>query len=277
MSDAYWVARRSRSASVAGVDATFPTRTVKEAKTVRRLLRLESTMLTDFLCELKPDDVFWDVGAHVGIYSCFAANVLSENQIAAFEPLPETLEQLRTNLAYNDTPSFALDCALSNESGTAKFDSPSYSRTGWDGIGSLAPDPGENAITVPTRTGDELIANGDVPPPTVVKIDVEGAELPVIEGMEAALSHDRCRLIYCEVHRSSEHRRSVEDYGGTPTDIEDALERLGADPQRLVDRDKEFLVKAQKRLRPHKGPSVTLPKAAIQRHYLCFDPTRVRL
>lgn len=247
LSDAYWSARRSRTASVAGVDATFPTRTVEEAGTVRGLLRLESTMLTDLLCELEPDDVFWDVGAHVGIYSCFAANVLPEHRITAFEPLPENLVRLRTNLTYNDATPFTLDCALSNESGTAQFDSPSFSRTDWGARASLARDPGENAITVPIRTGDKLIANGAIPPPTVVKIDVEGAELPVIEGMEAALSHDRCRLIYCEVHRSSEHRRSVKDYGGTPTDIEDVLERLGATPRRLTDRDKEFLVKARKR------------------------------
>ncbi|WP_331235238.1 FkbM family methyltransferase [Natronorarus salvus] len=204
-------------------------------------------MLEDVLSEFESDDVFWDVGAHIGLYSCFAVNVLPEDQVVAFEPLPDNLTRLRTNLAYNDANPFVLDCALSNDSGTAQFDNQWFSRTEWDGKASLATDPGESAITVPTRTGNELIANDDIPPPTVVKIDVEGAEGLVIEGMEEALVDDRCRLVYCEVHRSSERRRSVEDYGGVPSDIEGTLERLRFESRRLIDRDREFMIKARKR------------------------------
>ena len=46
---------------------------------------------------------------------------------------------------------------------------------------------------------DELVSSGELPPPTVVKIDVEGAELAVLEGMRETIGAHRPAII-CELH-----------------------------------------------------------------------------
>jgi hypothetical protein len=49
---------------------------------------------------------------------------------------------------------------------------------------------------------DDLVERGDVPPPDVVKIDVEGSELAVIRGMRRTLERHRPVLI-CELHETN--------------------------------------------------------------------------
>lgn len=245
--DGYWRLRRRRTVTRSGVTATFPTATVDEARTLRRLLRLESSMLEDLLSELRDDDVFYDVGAFTGLYTCFAVNALPDENVVAFEPNPSNLERLRRNVAYNGSPRI-LEMVLSDASGTVEFDNPTRARANWGARGSIAPDAdaGEEAITVEAHTGDELVERSELPAPTVVKIDVEGAEALVIEGMADVLASDRCRRVYCEVHRESEGRRSVESFGSTPADVERRLASLGFATERLDERPAEFFLKGSK-------------------------------
>lgn len=243
--DGYWRLRGTRTVTRGGVTATFPTATMDEARTLRRLLRLESAMLSDLLSELRPDDVLYDVGAFTGLYTCFAVNALADENVVAFEPNPSNLERLRRNAAYNGSPRIS-EMVLSDASGTVEFDNPTRARENWGARGSIAPDAGDESIRVEAHTGDELVERGELPAPTVVKIDVEGAELLVIEGLADALANDRCRLVYCEVHRESDERRSVESYGSTPGDVERRLESLGFATELLDDREAEFFLKGSK-------------------------------
>jgi len=54
--------------------------------------------------ELNEDDVFWDVGANVGPFSCIAGDVLEDGRVVAFEPHPPNVERLRHILQRNDAP-----------------------------------------------------------------------------------------------------------------------------------------------------------------------------
>jgi len=56
---------------------------------------------------------------------------------------------------------------------------------------------GEIPVTV--RPGDDVVGDG-VPAPTIVKIDVEGAEVNVLRGLSDTLKRDKCRLVCIEVH-----------------------------------------------------------------------------
>lgn len=98
-----------------------------DARTLEGLLRLESPMLKDLLSNLRPHDVFYDVGAHIGLYTCLAVNRLPDENVVAFEPNPDNLAKLRSNLRYNGSPRVH-GIVLSNESGTAEFDNPSIDR-----------------------------------------------------------------------------------------------------------------------------------------------------
>jgi len=56
--------------------------------------RRESELLSDLIDTLEPDDVFWDVGANIGVFSCFAAQKLIDGSVIAFEPFPPNVQQL---------------------------------------------------------------------------------------------------------------------------------------------------------------------------------------
>jgi hypothetical protein len=53
-------------------------------------------------------------------------------------------------------------------------------------------------LTVAVATGDDLVAQGVIPVPTVMKIDVEGHEHQVLEGMKRILSSVTLRTVVFE-------------------------------------------------------------------------------
>jgi len=70
----------------------------------------------------------------------------------------------------------------------------------WTRLLSVGEHPREvRRDVVRAATLDELVAGGEAPAPDVVKIDVEGAELDVLAGMERVLAEVRPVLI-CEMH-----------------------------------------------------------------------------
>lgn len=244
-SDAYWRLRGTRTVTRAEVTATFPTRNLTEARRIRRFLHLESPMLTDFLSSLHPDDVFYNVGAFSGLYSYFTVNVLPSKNVVAFEPNPQNLPKLYCNLAYNGLPRVQA-LALSDTTGRVEFNNPVKKPIKRSATGFIVPGTTEESLSVKSCRGDELIEQDELPPPTVVKIDVEGAEPLVIDGLRENLADKRCRLLYCEVHRESTGRRSVESYGSTPTALEQKVETLGFETERLAERSAEFFLKGTK-------------------------------
>ena len=113
-------------------------------------------------------------------------------------------------------------------------------------------DPGEVAraesgpVNIKKKRGDDLI--GDIEPPTIVKIDVEGAEVNVIRGMKKALSSESCRLLYCEVHTGSQGGPSVEDFDGTVDELKELLKDCGFEISIFSNRNNEFHIKATKQV-----------------------------
>lgn len=79
---------------------------------------------------------------------------------------------------------------------------------------------GEIHAPVELVTVDELVADGTVAPPSVVKIDVQGAEAEVLRGMRRTLE-EHGPLVLCELH-------------GTGDVVKPLLDELGYDVQ-LVD------------------------------------------
>jgi hypothetical protein len=70
----------------------------------------------------------------------------------------------------------------------------------WSKLEDYGEHPGtQEVIEVQLVAIDDLVANGSVKPPTVVKIDVEGAELAVLQGMRRTLAEHRPAVI-CELH-----------------------------------------------------------------------------
>ncbi|AUV81401.1 FkbM family methyltransferase [Salinigranum rubrum] len=157
----------------------------------------ERPILEDLASSIRRDDVFYDIGANTGLYSCLMANLV-EQPVIALEPHPQNARRLEENAELNGADVSVFEYALADSAGDSEL-SIVLDKIGSAGH-SLVSDEGPNTITVPKIRGDDFIADEDLPAPTVLKIDVEGAEYQVLRGLESALSRSDCRMVYCETH-----------------------------------------------------------------------------
>jgi FkbM family methyltransferase len=140
---------------------------------------------------LRPGMVFFDVGAHIGEYALLASHaVQSSGEVHAFEPQPDTFAHLTNNVELNDLRNVSLnDCAVSDRNGEVDFtvrSEPSLSSM----VGATEPPKKEAAgrtIKVPTRRLDDYCRERGCWP-DLMKIDVEGAELLVLQGAKELLA-----------------------------------------------------------------------------------------
>lgn len=136
---------------------------------------------------LSPGDVFFDVGANVGYHTLNAA--ATGAGVYAFEPVPRLRHRLAGNLRLNGLERRVVvsELALSNQSGTAAF---YLAKRLDDGSHSLIPGVEARSverITVRTERLDDHVQASGTPLPTVMKVDVEGAEALVLDGAQALL------------------------------------------------------------------------------------------
>lgn len=194
-------------------ELTFRTETEDE---IRHFWPVYSELdnLTRFASDLRPDDVVFDVGAHVGVYSVAAARA-GVSEVYAFEPLAANVERVDENAALNGVDVRTFRSGLSDET-TARGSVVGGSESG--SLLHVAPD-GDGDETVPLSRGEDVVTRYDLPLPTVVKLDIEGAELRALEGLDGVL--EECRLIYCEV---SERLAS---FGDSPAGLHDWLTDRG--------------------------------------------------
>jgi len=130
---------------------------------------------------IRPGSVVYDVGANVGFYTLLAAKLAgTSGRVVAFEPLPRNLAFLKQHLRINDVSNVVVvPGALANTNGVCAFD-----ETGEPSMAKLQPDGG---MKVEVATLDQMVAVLELPDPDVIKIDVEGAELDVLQGGENVL------------------------------------------------------------------------------------------
>jgi FkbM family methyltransferase len=164
----------------------------------------EKDELTDLVSELTDEDIFYDIGAHIGIYTCTTGKVLEHEHIMAFEPHPKNRSRLNENMEMNGVSAEVFPYALADSNGEIEMSVDNHNP---GSIGHLSPDKREESIKVDVRKGDSVVKEHDISLPTVMKIDIEGAELKALKGFSNSLGD--CRLIYCEVSKN------LMDYGDT--------------------------------------------------------------
>lgn len=150
--------------------------------------RTEGVLLSALLDAVDAGTVVYDVGANVGLYACLLGRMAAE--VHAFEPNPHAAADLRRNVASNGLDNVSVhETAVSNTSGRRYLTGHGTP----NGRSELSETP--TGLAVQSVTLDELEAE----PPDVVKIDVEGHERDVLEGMAGLLASHR-PVIFCEVH-----------------------------------------------------------------------------
>lgn len=238
LSEPFWrlthkLSRNIQTRSIRSQKIDFKADTYTEFMRFRSLTG-EEIILKDLLDSIEPTDIVYDIGANVGTYTCFTAAKLGPQQTVSFEPEPQNAERLRGNLELNDLNAEVIEVALSDTNGTIDF-----ALTGdeaGEGEHSIATGQGTKTIEVETARGDRVIEDRGLTSPSVVKIDVEGAEMSVLRGLSETLRED-VRLAYVEVHSEK-----LPAFGDSAQEVRAFLEGAGFEITELsADRDELFL------------------------------------
>jgi FkbM family methyltransferase len=138
---------------------------------------------------LAPDSVLWDVGANVGLYSCYAAKA-RQCRVLAFEPSVFNLELLARNVFLNELTGRVTIVPLPLCAKTTQSEL-NLTTTAWGGalssFGSLTAHDGtafERVFGFRTLgvAADEAVERLGLPAPDHIKLDVDGIEHLVLAG-----------------------------------------------------------------------------------------------
>jgi FkbM family methyltransferase len=152
---------------------------------------------------VRPGDVVYDVGANLGFYALLAARLTGPGgRVEAFEPVPGNAAAVACNAALNGFGNIAVHAvAVGAQEGEGEL---LVARdAGWSHLRDRGWHPyTRGRLRVPVLALDTLIERGELPPPDVVKIDVEGSEIAVLEGLSATLRARRVTVV-CELHETN--------------------------------------------------------------------------
>ena len=180
----------------------------------------------------KPGMSAWDVGANVGVFTfLFASRVGNEGIVYAFEPEQNNLECLLRSIQHNQVNNIIPDRRAISDS----VDKQRFDRRGGAFSGRLIGTSEnyrstDNIETVETVSIDWLVREKVYRVPDIIKIDVEGNEFMVLNGMRSIL-RDWNPLILCEIHTHlgdsslevfrllQSHNYSITDIRGRPVDV----------------------------------------------------------
>jgi FkbM family methyltransferase len=176
---------------------------------MRFIIDNEIPVIRDILTEAKEKDVFLDIGANMGVHSIFLDEKVKT--VYSIEPHPVNMSFLSINSKTNKSGINMYECGFSDSEDYIKISGP-RKRMEVDGSASINGDSDEkgNTVSVRLERGDEFLQKNRLEIPQIIKIDVEGAEMSVLRGLENILEHPDCRIIYCEVH--GDEFREVSDF-----------------------------------------------------------------
>lgn len=155
---------------------------------------------------IREQSIVWDIGANVGVFAFAAASIARKGSVLAVEPDIWLAQLIRKSAALAENLSLTVQvipAAVSARNGIASLliakrgraSSCLESAGGRSQMGGV-----RDTVLVPTLTMDTLLDSGTAP--TFVKIDVEGAEVQVLQSAKKLLSEVR-PLLYIEVGEES--------------------------------------------------------------------------
>lgn len=161
---------------------------------------------------IRPDDTVYDLGANVGPYSLIAAYLLegSKGLVYAVEPSATNFAALFVNTVMNSKTHLVwpLQVALANCDRLLHL-SHSDMMTG-AASHLISNDPTDQSHPVPVWTLDTLRSFYKLRRPNLIKLDVDGAELDVLQGARRSLWDSELRSVLVEVNEELETRTRIE-------------------------------------------------------------------
>ncbi len=154
---------------------------------------------------LRSGQVFIDAGANIGYYTAVAAAAVgATGEVHAFEPVPWLHDRLRGFEQRANSAGFHVCAnrqALGDEESQKTLWTSNGGNIGWSTIVPGLMDAAEvrETVTVQCVRMDDYFAGQEMRPADMVKIDVEGAELSVLEGMTGLFEAGVRPILLCEV------------------------------------------------------------------------------
>jgi hypothetical protein len=92
----------------------------------------ELEVLGALIERLRPDDLFWDVAGHLGLFSLHVVQAIGADRVIVFEPDPEYAARLRTDLDLNGLQAVRIQtCALTDKPRTDTLRTAGTSGPSW--------------------------------------------------------------------------------------------------------------------------------------------------
>ena len=164
-----------------------------------------------------------DIGANIGYYSVLGATLVGpRGHVYSFEPQIHVVDRLRRNIDHNALDNVTVfPFALSEKPGIAEFCVPT---AGMEAHGSLH----ENGrfqlsrkVVVETRRLDDVVVDSRIDDVGLIKMDAEGAELPILRGATTLLSTRKPVLLF------EANEDNTRPFGYTVFDLLQYIQRFG--------------------------------------------------
>ncbi len=162
----------------------------------------------EWLKDFDHSTVLWNIGACVGSYALMAG--ARGARVYAFEPMPVNYHALQDHVELNGLQEnvFCMPIGLGSHNRWADFythedglNLPGYGLASTEGRSELV-----RGIKLPLMSGDAL-SESMILPPTHILMDVEGAELHVLEGMQKIFESKKVQSILMEIESEQSEER----------------------------------------------------------------------
>lgn len=180
---------------------------------------------------------FLDVGANIGQTLLKVKARLPEQTYIGFEPNPANLFFLERLIAQNGFQATVVPVGLSTEPGLLSLARANTYDSSASLIEGFRPSQayGADKSHVPVLSGDEVLRTLDVDRIGLIKVDVEGGELEVLNGLRESLHRLRPPVL-CEVLPTETHNDEIAQFRrARKSELEALLSKLGYKVFRLVD------------------------------------------
>lgn len=210
LSRAYWSTRRRLVIRRGHAPLDYAGAPLRIRATTREIVekrlhpRAKEPWTVDWLVQsIRPGDVVYDIGANVGAYSLIAATLAGGDvSVVAFEPAYANYEALCENVVLNRVADrvIPLPIVLAERTRLASLESAetvagaTHSLT--DGAGPAYRQP------VLAYALDDLIGTFGLPAPSLVKLDVDGAEVLVLDGARSTIAAPSLRSVLVEIDKT---------------------------------------------------------------------------
>lgn len=151
---------------------------------------------------LSPGDIVLDIGGNIGYYGITLAKAVApDGHVHIFEPISQNVEAIRRNVVLNGfQKSITVNgCAVTDSPGLLTLYGPEKAdNTGWASVVPTKRKP--LSVEVKAITIDEYVATENIQTIKLIKMDIEGAELKALHGMQKLLRREDAPIIYFEIN-----------------------------------------------------------------------------